>query len=178
MESQSCSLAVNDPVVPSEDKQIALSENNAATVATKGSVETSYKSSEGGIGGPISTQDQTPQIRTSETVTQESMPEDSRNTVQLNPDKKSNATINTEAKNDSDKGDRGDQNENVEPEANRVETRQRKKKGRQEQDQQNEAAPAAGQNPLQVTPDKFIQSKWKRKTNTTVSCFFFVFLTG
>lgn len=159
MESQPCLLAVNDPVVPSEDKHIALSENNAATVATMDSAETPDKSSEGGTGGAKSTQDQTPQISTSETVTQESMPEDSKNTVQPNPGKKSDTIINTEPKNDSDKGGRENQNENVEPEANQAEMRQRKRKGTQKQDQQNKAAPAAEQNPSQVIPVKFIHSK-------------------
>lgn len=158
MESRPSSLAVNDPVVPSEDKQIASSENNAATVAIIGSAETPDESSEGGSGGPNSTQDQTPQIPTSETVTQESMSEDDKNTVQPNPSKKSNTTVSAEPKNDSNKGDRGDHNENVEPEANRAEARQPKKKGTKEPEQQNKATPAAEQNPSQVVPVQFIQS--------------------
>lgn len=159
VENQPCSPAVNDPAVPSEDKQTALSENNAATVATIGSAETPDKSNEGGSGGPKSTEDQTPQIPTSETVTQESMPEDSKNTVQVNPSKKSN-TINTEPKNDSNKGDRGDHNENVEPKTIGAETSQRKKKGTKEQDLQNKVTPSAEQTPSQVTPDTCIQGNW------------------
>lgn len=158
IESQPCSSAVNDPVVPFEDKHIALSENNAATVATIGSVETPDRSNEAETGGPKSTQDQTPQIPTSETATQESMQEERANTVQPNPSKKSNTIIDTEPKNDSNKGDRGDQNENVEPEANGAETRQRKKKGTNEPGQQNKVSPAAEHNPSQVIPVQFIQS--------------------
>lgn len=154
MESQPSSLAVKDPVVPSEDKQVALSENNAATVDMKGSAEAADESKEGGSDGPKSTQDQTPLTSSSETVTQESMPEDNKSTVQPNPSKKSNTINNKEPKNDSNnsknKGDRGDQNENVEPEASQ--TRRSKQNGKKEQGQQQKVTPAAEPNPSQVIP--------------------------
>lgn len=173
MESQPWSPAVNEPVVPSEDKLTALSENNTATVATIGSAETPDKSNEGGSGGPKSTEDQTPQIATSETVTQESLPEDSKNTVQVNPRKGSNPISNTDRNNDSKKGDREDHNKNVEPVATEAETGLRKNKGKKERDQQSKATPAAEQNQSQVTTIKFIQSNCNRKTKTKIACYFY-----
>lgn len=151
MESQPSFMAVKDPVVPSEDKQFALSENNAATVDTKGSAEVPDELNEGESGGPESTQEQTPLTPTSETVTQESVPEDNKSTVQANPSKKSNTIKNKKHKNDSNnsknKGDRGDQNENVEPEASQ--TRQSKHSDKKEQGQQQKVTPAAEPNPAQ-----------------------------
>lgn len=142
IESQPCSVAVNDSVVQSEVKQIVLSENNAATVATKGSAGTPDKPNEDGSHGLKSTQ-----IAPFKTVTQESVSEDAKNTVQSNPSKKSNSIINTEPTNDSNIRDQGDQNENVELEANRAEKKQcNKKKGTKDQDHHNKVTPAAEQN--------------------------------
>lgn len=130
MESQPCSLAVNDSAVQSEDKPIALSENSDSTVATKGAAETPDKSNEEGD-GPKSSEPQ---------------PGDAKNTVQSNPSKKANRITNTEPKNDCSKRDRGDQNENVELEANQAEKKQHKKKN-----QLNKVTPAAEQNPWQLS---------------------------
>lgn len=145
VESQPCSLAVNDPVVPSKDKQVALSENNAVTVDTKGSVEGPDESTAPGVSaGPKSTQDQTSPMPTSETVTQEN----DKSTALTNSSKKSNTINNKEQKNDNNsknKEDRGDQN-NMEPEARP--TRQSKQKGKKEQKE----TPATQQNLSQVIP--------------------------
>lgn len=155
MESQPSFLEVKDPVVPSEDNQVAFSgENNGATVETKGSVEAPDESNESGSSVSKSTQDQTPLTPSSETVRQGSMLEDNKNTVQPNPCKKSNGINNNERKKDGNnsknKADRGDHNDNLEPEASR--TRQSKQKGKKEQGRQQKVTPAAEQNPSQVIP--------------------------
>lgn len=174
MESQPCSLAVNESVVQCEDKQIAVSENSAAAVATTGSAETPNKSNEEGD-GPKSTQDQAPQI----TVAQGSRPEDAKTTVQSNPSKTSNTIVSTEPKNDSNKRDRGDQSENVQPEANEAEMKQCNKKGTKQQDQQNKVTPAAEQNLSQVISSWiYLKSLKERNSHHSILLFLQAKTTG